>query len=349
MNLHNSGERKELEKEILKQVDKHCVETMTDDLRTHLGASSIGHECSRYLYLSFRWFFDPNFDGRQLRLFNRGDREEAVFRNWLTNIGFEIQDKKEPYLLYHPESDSYMTAKTEEELFLYQERASLEGADLLVVNSEEMHRLQAEIEGIELTPQTIKFSACLGHFGGSCDGQGNFPKFLNINAKLGFEFKTSGTGAGFNNTRSKGVALEKEMHYAQMQTYGKYFNWEYCLYGMVNKNDDDMFFEIIPMNHNIGEEMLAKAERIIFATKAPEKLSPNPTFYKCKMCSAKEVCQNNAKPLVNCRTCVHSKPVEQAGWYCAVNSPGNGNIPKHIQKVGCPDYKAIELIEVGLL
>ena len=48
-----------------------------DQHRTHLGASLIGRTCSRELWYSFRWFLKSSFNGRMLRLFNRGHLEEG--------------------------------------------------------------------------------------------------------------------------------------------------------------------------------------------------------------------------------------------------------------------------------
>lgn len=69
-----------------KFVEEHC-----DGFRPHLGASLLGHPCERYLWLSFRWAVREHFDGRQLRLFARGKREEAVFVHYLRAIGVDIQ------------------------------------------------------------------------------------------------------------------------------------------------------------------------------------------------------------------------------------------------------------------
>lgn len=60
--------------------------------RPHLGASEIGHHCSRYLWYKFRWCFDSNFEGRILKLFRRGHDEEAVFVRELKAIGVEVID-----------------------------------------------------------------------------------------------------------------------------------------------------------------------------------------------------------------------------------------------------------------
>jgi len=58
-----------------------------------LGASQIGQECERRLFYSFRWATNgEGFDGRMLRLFDRGHREEAVFVAELRGIGVQVHD-----------------------------------------------------------------------------------------------------------------------------------------------------------------------------------------------------------------------------------------------------------------
>lgn len=64
--------------------------------RAHLGASGIGKDCARAIWYSFRWFTKPEFEGRMLRLFNRGHLEEARFIALLLQIGVQVfqQDEK---------------------------------------------------------------------------------------------------------------------------------------------------------------------------------------------------------------------------------------------------------------
>lgn len=57
-----------------------------DDQRSYLGASSIGYHCDRRLWMAFRWCARPEFDGRMIRLFNRGHREEEIFISELKRI-----------------------------------------------------------------------------------------------------------------------------------------------------------------------------------------------------------------------------------------------------------------------
>jgi hypothetical protein len=64
--------------------------TKEDDWRDHLGASLIGRECARSLWYSFRWATLKRFDGRMIRLFNRGHLEEPRFVALLVMIGCEV-------------------------------------------------------------------------------------------------------------------------------------------------------------------------------------------------------------------------------------------------------------------
>lgn len=61
-----------------------------DGFRSHLGGSLIGRECSRDIWMGFRWVVKPQFSGRILRLFNRGHLEEARFIALLLTIGCQV-------------------------------------------------------------------------------------------------------------------------------------------------------------------------------------------------------------------------------------------------------------------
>ena len=59
--------------------------------RSHMGCSTLGHPCDRWLWLSFRWAVVEKFDGRILRLFRRGQNEEAIIVRDLRAIGIDIR------------------------------------------------------------------------------------------------------------------------------------------------------------------------------------------------------------------------------------------------------------------
>lgn len=62
------------------------------DFRNHLGASTIGKPCRRKAWLSFRWAYKEKFEGRMVRLFNRGHLEEGRFVRLLRLMGFDVRE-----------------------------------------------------------------------------------------------------------------------------------------------------------------------------------------------------------------------------------------------------------------
>ena len=67
-------------------------ESKPQEHRPHMGASMIGHNCDRYIWLTWRWALKPEFKGRMLRLFNTGQRAESRFIEELRGIGAEVWD-----------------------------------------------------------------------------------------------------------------------------------------------------------------------------------------------------------------------------------------------------------------
>ena len=142
-----------------------------------------------------------------------------------------------------------------------------------------------------------RISDVMGHFGGSLDGIAVLPERYGIAEPVLLEFKTNGTGAGFNKLADDGMPIAKPEHFAQTSTYGKKYNFRYCVYLNINKNDDSLHIEVVKLNHNLGEQMIMKAEQIIMSQTAPARLSDNPTFHKCGYCHMKEVCHKGAVSL----------------------------------------------------
>lgn len=330
VNLDAPGVAKAVAKRILEEIDEYCVRTYDGGHRSHLGASLIGRECKRYLWYVFRWCLHEKTTGRQQRLFNRGHREEARFIEWLEGIGFKIWFENYEGFAYHPESDSYCILAPNEEGDGLAERILPEDPAFRT------HINRAKADGLEF-PQ-YRISDVLGHFGGSLDGIAVLPERYGIAEPILAEFKTNGTGAGFNKLADDGMPIAKPEHFAQTSTYGKKYNFRYCLYLNINKNDDSLHVELVKLNHNLGEQMIMKAEQIIMSQTPPARISDNPTFHKCSYCHMKEVCHKGAVVEVNCRSCAFARPVENAEWFCEVH---NGNIPKDFILKACPSYKAI--------
>lgn len=62
--------------------------------RPYLGGSVLGEPCARKLWLGFRWVGRESFDGRMLRLFDTGHREEIRVLDDLRAIGVQVWDRQ---------------------------------------------------------------------------------------------------------------------------------------------------------------------------------------------------------------------------------------------------------------
>lgn len=73
-------------------LDKASLQLHDQDFRNHLGASVIGKPCRRKAWLTFRWCYQEKFEGRMLRLFQRGHLEEQRNIVYLRAMGFDVRE-----------------------------------------------------------------------------------------------------------------------------------------------------------------------------------------------------------------------------------------------------------------
>ena len=71
---------------------QHEIRESKEPPRGYAGASSIGKECARMLWYSFRWAVIEQFDGRMLRLFQTGHLAEPRFAAELRSIGAIVHE-----------------------------------------------------------------------------------------------------------------------------------------------------------------------------------------------------------------------------------------------------------------
>lgn len=159
-------------------------------------------------------------------------------------------------------------------------------------------------------------SFCEGHFGGSCDGFVQLPKEWGIDGWILLECKTKKDGGGFTNLQRKGMILSEPVHYAQINTYGYGFNLKYALYVTVNKNTDEIYYELVPISQEKGYEQIVRASQIIQSEEAPPRMAEDATFYGCKSCNAYNVCYGKEELPKNCRSCKFAKATKNKGWFC---------------------------------
>jgi hypothetical protein len=258
--------------------------------RSHMGASGIGKDCGRAIWYGFRWFTKPHFEGRILRLFNRGHLEEARFIALLLSIGTKVFQQDE-------------------------------------------------------NGKQFRISDAGGHFGGSGDGVAMGLPDIPPGMPCLLEFKTHGEKS-FLKLVKEGVRSSKFEHYVQMNVYMRKMNLNVALYGAVNKNTDELYLEIIPIDTITGDQFVDRGRQLVFSKEPPKKLSESPGWFECKFCDHKKVCHLGGAPEVNCRTCWYSGPSEDGKWYCghgATLASGASKEPlsEDAQLAGCVHYLKI--------
>lgn len=251
--------------------------------RSHLGASVLGHECGREIWYGFHWATVPHFDGRILRLFNRGHLEEGRFIAMLLAIGVQVW--------------------------------------------------QQDANG-----KQFRISDVGGHFGGSGDGVAQGIPDLPADVPTLLEFKTHNDNS-FKELVAKGVRAAKFEHYVQMQTYMRKMGLTVALYMGVNKNNDELWAELVYLEPAFADQFIDRARVIILAKEPPTKIGKTAGWFGCKFCDHKAVCHLGGAPARNCRTCRHSVAKEDGNWYCTNPGADPEPLSKELQLVGCSAYK----------
>ena len=272
--------------------------TDEDGHRTHLGASLLGDECARAIYYNFRWVTKSNFDGRLIRLFNRGHLEEGRIIACLLMLGAQVYQQDANGQLFR-----------------------ISWADGLAGGSG---------DGVAVgIPDLASNTSCLLEF--KTHGE---KSFVELAGKLS-EWRNYVSGKG--PFTGKGVKACKPEHYIQMQTYMRKMGLPVALYVAVNKNTDDIYMEIITANTEVADQYLDRGEQIVWLEKAPTKLSSSPGFFKCRFCDHHPFCHLDAMPDLNCRTCQFAQPLRGEGgkWGCNKHKM---ELSKEKQLLGCPDW-----------
>lgn len=184
--------------------------------------------------------------------------------------------------------------------------------------------------------EQFKVSAHGGHVGGSMDGVAiRLPDFpAGYLTPVLLEMKTH-NDKFFKDLLRKGLQASKPVHYKQAQLYMHLGGLKWCLYMAVNKNTDELWFDVFEYDPTVGTYLVNRAETIIFGEGMPPRISETPSWYECQFCAMKGVCFGYKPPEMNCRTCKHSKPNRDGSWSCGLNQPEIYTQPKD----GCTLYE----------
>ncbi len=194
----------------------------------------------------------------------------------------------------------------------------------------------------DVDPQTgkqFRINGVNGHFGGSLDAIIQPPGPYNITQSSIFlgEFKTH-NDKSFQKLKKEGVRLSKPQHFKQMSSYGKCYNFKYGLYLAVNKNDDEIWPEIIELDFALADDLFRKADSIINSQTQPPKIAKTETYFECRYCYLAGICHRGEEPEKNCRSCIQAMPTENASWTCM---KFNSVIPDEVIIKGCNSWERI--------
>jgi hypothetical protein len=163
-----------------------------------------------------------------------------------------------------------------------------------------------------------------GGLDGVCRGLPEAPKTWHL-----LEVK-SANKKSFAECEAKGVKAWRPKYWAQVQLYMGLAGLERCAFFVWCKDDDSLYMERIEASEKEFKALLLKARYILDAEEAPDHISADPSFYKCKFCPVAGVCRGDAMPLVSCRTCVHAKPGANGSWTCANELPMRPGCGEHV-------------------
>lgn len=185
-------------------------------------------------------------------------------------------------------------------------------------------------------PQQWRVSDHDGHFGGSPDGVGRGLPDLSPDDPFVCEFKTH-NAKSFAKLKDDGLMRSKWPHYIQTQISMFKLGINHSLYCAVNKDTDELHFELIKLDPQQAQNALARAGTIIWAKEPPQRIGTTPAHYGCKYCHLSRLCYfGDVVPERNCRTCKHSSPQHDGKWGCAVHMC---DLDEAAQRAGCIDYK----------
>jgi hypothetical protein len=176
-----------------------------------------------------------------------------------------------------------------------------------------------------------------GLYGGSLDERLSLPPaYGELPPEFLGEYKTHNQRS-FDKLKKDGVKLSKPKHFAQMSVYGEAFGFDYAIYMAVNKNTDELYIEVVELDHTLGRQLAQKAAHIIAAVHLPPKIAASDAYSDCKFCPMAGICHRGEPVNVNCRSCKHSAPQPDKTWRC---NHWNAIIPHDAIRAACPQWEA---------
>ena len=253
--------------------------------RPHLGMSQIGHECDRYIWYNFFWYYLATHAARLLRIFRTGNVTEDVILGDLAKIpGVTVESCT-------PEGGQFRVSSSEVPAF----RGSMD----------------AVAYGLPEHPD----------------------EWVVVEIK-------SSNKSRFNELKKKGVKASNRQYFDQLMMYMRESGLKRGLLLSRCKDDDRLYTEWVEHDQYYTNNLVDRAKNILLQETPPPKLYDTPDFFKCKMCSAKDVCHNGAEVPKNCRTCINMNFNRNTNqWIC---NHHNVELNTTGQREGCEQWSPLQ-------
>ena len=147
-----------------------------------------------------------------------------------------------------------------------------------------------------------------GHNDGIVENLPDAPKTPHL-----LEIKTA-NDKNFAKMKKEGIP---EGYLAQAQCYMKLLKLKRALFVVVNKNNDERYYERVNYSAKKANQLLKRAYDIISTEVPPAKIGGS-SWYECKWCDHYDTCHFNEEPQMNCRTCQNCDIYDEGQWGCSV-------------------------------
>lgn len=114
----------------------------------------------------------------------------------------------------------------------------------------------------------------------------------------------------------------------------------YTLYVAINKNTDEIHWEIVLADPQLAQQYIGRGVAIVQHPGPPKRFSETKSAFQCTYCDMRPVCHEKAPAAINCRTCIHSAPLESGAWIC---THYDKELTKEEQLAGCKSHTPLDM------
>ena len=104
-----------------------------------------------------------------------------------------------------------------------------------------------------------------------------------------FEAK-SANDKNFKQAVKLGLEKWNNKYWAQVHIYMLKMNLEKCLFVVINKNTQELYFERVTLDKHVANHYLLRGKEIAAMDELPDRKYNSSTFFKCKFCNNRKEC-----------------------------------------------------------